>query len=97
MVFALKQALLCLQSQIQFNKEVVACFIASDPVAQLAGIRDKMIRTLSMLANLVCSNLSPHKRQSINALLTIDVHNRDIINSMVENKISRRDDFEWTR
>ena len=56
-----------------------------------------MIRTLNMLANLVSSNLVPHRRQSINALLTIDVHNRDIIASMVDNKISRRDDFEWTR
>ena len=79
------------------NKEVLLGFNNADPLSQIRNIRDNMLETLNMLANLVTSNLVPHKRMAINALLTIDVHNRDILNSMVENRITRRDDFEWTR
>ena len=52
---------------------------------------------LNELAGLVSTNLAPHRRLAINALLTINVHNRDILTSMIDNKISRKDDFEWTR
>ena len=79
------------------NKEVLHGFNHENPLSQIRKIRDNMLETLTMLAYLVTSNLVPHKRMAINALLTIDVHNRDILNSMVENRIARRDDFEWTR
>jgi dynein heavy chain len=39
----------------------------------------------------------PHKRLSVSALLTVDVHNRDIITSLIENKVTSNEDFEWTR
>ena len=73
------------------------CFSHDNPHSQVKLMRDNMLETLNMLAKLVSSNLVPHRRMAINALLTIDVHNRDILNSMVDNKINRRDDFEWTR
>ncbi len=79
------------------NKEMNLCFNHDNPHSQVKLMRDNMLETLNMLAKLVSSNLVPHRRMAINALLTIDVHNRDILNSMVENKINRRDDFEWTR
>ena len=79
------------------TKKVLLGFSHASPVSQIRKIRDELLETLNMLANLVTSNLVPHKRMAINALLTVDVHNRDILNSMVENRIARRDDFEWTR
>ena len=79
------------------NKEILLGFSHASPLSAIRGIRDNMLETLNMLANLVTSNLVPHKRMAINALLTVNVHNRDILNSMVENRITRKDDFEWTR
>ena len=80
-----------------FNKSVVNCFVSVDPQNELIGFQHSMVKTLNILAGLVSSNLVPHKRLSINALLTIDVHNRDILNSMIENRVCKRDEFEWTR
>ena len=80
-----------------FNKDVLACFSDPDPVTKLIELRDKVVRMLNMLAGLMSANLVMYKRLSINALLTIDVHNRDIIFDMIENKITQKDDFEWTR
>ena len=80
-----------------FNKDVLACFAGDDPMTLLIEMRDKVIGMLNMLAGLMSANLVMYKRLSINALLTIDVHNRDIIFDMIENKISQKDDFEWTR
>ena len=79
------------------SKDAASCFSYPDPTTQLCLLKNKMIGTLNFLAGLVSSPLQSHKRLTINALLTIDVHNRDIIISMIENKITRIDDFEWTR
>ena len=56
-----------------------------------------MVETLTSLAGLVSVSLSLHRRMSINALLTINVHSRDILFSMIESSILRPDNFEWTR
>ena len=80
-----------------FNRDVLQCFTQSDPLFALMKYRDKMIEILNILARLVVSNLAPHKRLSVNALITIDVHNRDIVSSMIENNVTRKDNFEWTR
>lgn len=85
------------QAQIMYNKTVLNCFSGAEPQKELKALNAYMVDTLNTLAGLVSSNLVPHKRLSINALLTIDVHNRDIIVSMIENQIHKKDDFEWTR
>ena len=36
-------------------------------------------------------------RLSLNALLTIAVHNRDIVFDLLDGDICRADDFEWKR
>ena len=86
-----------LQEQIILSKDISQCFRKSDPRNELIRLRDDFVSTLNTLAGLVSTNLIPHKRLSINALLTIDVHNRDILNNMIDNNIIRKDDFEWTR
>ncbi len=86
-----------IQAQIMLNKDVLQAFHQADPIQGLIQIRDQILDKLTALAGLVSSNLAPYKRLAINALLTIDVHNRDILNSMIDNGITRREDFEWTR
>ena len=86
-----------IQYQIIFNKEVSACLKHDDAIKQLVKTKDKNVRHLNQMARLVSTNMVPHKRLSVNALMTIAVHNRDIILNLIEDGIKRIDDFEWTR
>ena len=57
----------------------------------------EMISSLNDLAELVSTDLPSYKRLSIEALLTIQVHNRDIISSLIQSQIASKADFEWLR
>jgi dynein heavy chain len=46
---------------------------------------------------LVRGELTTIQRAIIGALITIDVHNRDIIQSLINSKVSNPSDFEWTK
>ncbi|CAJ1371943.1 unnamed protein product [Effrenium voratum] len=50
---------------------------------------------LSGLVNLVRGDLSKLGRQTLGALVTIDVHNRDVVQSLKEAKISSAKEFDW--
>ena len=63
----------------------------------LSKLQTETVAVLNVLAGLVGTDISFFRRLSLNALLTIDVHNRDIINNMIANGIARLDDFEWKR
>lgn len=80
-----------------FNKDVVRCFDQGDPKAALTEVRNKMVHSLGQLAGLVSSSLQPYQTMCIEALLTIDVHNRDILSNMINDGVVYRDDFEWTK
>ena len=56
-----------------------------------------MITKLSELAGLVLTPLVAFQRQSIEALLTITVHNRDIINGLISKRVKKPSDFEWKK
>ena len=43
------------------------------------------------------SNLTRWQRTLLGALITIDVHARDVVRLIVQKKISVTSDFEWTR
>jgi hypothetical protein len=43
------------------------------------------------------SNLTRHQRTLLGALITIDVHARDVVRIIVQKKVSSMIDFEWTR
>ena len=80
-----------------FNKDVVRCFDQSDPKTALIQVQEKMMGHLSSLAGLVSGNMPPHQTMSIEALLTIDVHSRDIVSNMISHDVTKRDEFEWTK
>ena len=46
---------------------------------------------------LVRGELSKIQRATLGALITIDVHNRDIIQGLINSKVSSTGDFEWTK
>ena len=80
-----------------FNKDVVRCFDQSDPKVALIEVLNKMVDSLGNLAGLVSTSLQPYQTMCIEALLTIDVHNRDILSNMINSGVTGRDDFEWTK
>lgn len=83
-----------MQTQIHFNKDVQA---ALDQTSTLIATRDNMVSQLNELAGLVLSPLIAFQRQSIEALLTITVHNRDIMNTLIKQRVSKPSDFEWKK
>jgi dynein heavy chain, axonemal len=83
--------------QINFNKKVLLSFSNEKPLQSLELFRTKLISSINSAANMASKDIPSYKVQSIEALLTIDVHSRDILTSLINNKITAPDDFEWTR
>ncbi|XP_071833092.1 dynein axonemal heavy chain 6-like isoform X4 [Apostichopus japonicus] len=83
--------------QIMFNREVAAALESSSSHTELINARDRLIGRLNTLAGLVGRPMSHFHRKSLEALMTIVVHARDIINNLIDVKTSHIDDFEWTR
>ena len=61
------------------------------------SLREVQISTLNELVELVMSPLLYHQRQSVEALLTIQVHERDILQTLIEDDIQDTEDFQWKR
>ena len=80
-----------------FNRGVVASLESDDPGSSLVETRDKLVLRLNTLAGMVTKPLRSYQRHSVEALITIVVHARDILNNMIEEKVHHSDDFEWTR
>ena len=58
------------------------------------GYMAGLASTASLLKN---ETLLPSKRIVISSLLTLDIHNRDVIAALIEGKVSSNTDFEWGR
>lgn len=89
--------LVSFQSQIVFNRDVLSCFRTPRPKDSLQGKREKLVSVLHSLSQLVTSSLVSHQHQTLEALLTIDVHARDVLDSMIANQVYQMEDFQWTR
>ncbi|RYG69461.1 hypothetical protein EON64_02655, partial [archaeon] len=55
------------------------------------------LKQIDAMVNLVRAPLDKQQRTLLGALLTIDVHARDVIRALVAKKTSRLTDFEWTK
>ncbi|XP_019625905.1 PREDICTED: LOW QUALITY PROTEIN: dynein heavy chain 6, axonemal-like [Branchiostoma belcheri] len=84
-------------AQIMFNRDVVKAFRAVSVPNAVTQVRDNMVDTLTRLARLVSTPMHFYQRMTLEALLIIDVHNRDILKEMIDNKVYKSDDFGWTK
>ncbi|KAM7358701.1 dynein heavy chain 3, axonemal isoform 1-T1 [Cochliomyia hominivorax] len=55
----------------------------------------KSTEQISDLVNLVRTDLSSNTRITIEALIVLDVHDRDVVNYLMDNKVSNLLDFDW--
>lgn len=60
-------------------------------------LRQHHLSTLNELVGLVMSPLLSYQRQSVEALLTIKVHERDTLQTLIEDEVHDQDDFQWKR
>lgn len=82
-------------SQIYWCGEVEQCFAEPDPVAALDAFAAENVKRLSDLTALVRGKLSKLERKIIVALITIDVHARDIVLNLAKERVERETDFNW--
>ncbi|KAH0950381.1 hypothetical protein HN011_009494 [Eciton burchellii] len=81
-------------SQIYWSLEVENCLI-DHAVFALELLHEKLKAQILKLVDLVRGQLSKQNRTTLNALITIDVHNMDIVQSLFEKQINNTMDFEW--
>jgi len=78
-------------SQIYRCQRLEAIFESNEDKQQkLQNYEEENIRDLNDLANLVRTDLPALSRACLCALITLDVHARDTITQLVENKITNR-------
>ena len=58
---------------------------------------DFSLAQIENMVQLVKSELTKQQRTLMGALLTIDVHARDVTRALVAKNICRMNDFEWTK
>ncbi|XP_074141707.1 dynein axonemal heavy chain 6 isoform X2 [Sminthopsis crassicaudata] len=86
-------------SQIMWCRDLTECLEGEDQDNLLAMeiFERTNFERLNGLAGLVRGSLPKLHRNIITALITIDVHARDIVSELVQSKISTSDCFEWQR
>ncbi|KAM8878755.1 dynein axonemal heavy chain 6 isoform 3-T3 [Spinachia spinachia] len=85
-------------SQLMWCKDMDACLDGDhDHFAALQEFELTNFSRLNALAALVRGQLPTLHRNIITALITIDVHARDIVTDLVRQKVDNRDNFEWQR
>jgi dynein heavy chain len=84
-------------SQILWCVEITKCLNSAHPTAALKKFKETAVQNLSQLASIVRGDLTKLQRAILGALITIDVHARDIITEMIEGGTSSVDDFGWLK
>ncbi|XP_010633543.1 dynein heavy chain 6, axonemal [Fukomys damarensis] len=86
-------------SQIMWCRDLTECLEKEDSnhVEALEVFEKVNFERLNALAALVRGNLPKLHRNIITALITIDVHARDIVTELVQAKVDTVDSFEWQR
>ncbi|CAL1158737.1 unnamed protein product [Cladocopium goreaui] len=84
------QVVICIDN-IYWTQEVAAAIESG----KLEEYHQKSVDQLTGLVNLVRGDLSKLGRQTLGALVTIDVHNRDVVHSLKDAKISSSKEFDW--
>jgi dynein heavy chain len=86
-----------LVGQINFNKQIVACLKSQNPNDALKTYQTSLISSINVVANMIAKESVLHKMLTIEAVITIEVHSRDILTTLIQEGISNVDDFEWRK
>ncbi|KAJ3023365.1 Dynein heavy chain 6, axonemal [Thoreauomyces humboldtii] len=84
-------------NQVLWCRDVSDCLKLADPIRALHTFKDKCAKNLAGVAALVRGDLTKIQRAILGALITMDVHNRDIVQNLMDSKITGLGDFEWTK
>ena len=71
-------------SQIFWARDVTRCLSSKNPIQALQNYRDTLEQQLNKLAEMVRGALTPLQRGTLGALITIDVHARDIVDALIQ-------------
>ncbi|KAJ9531588.1 hypothetical protein QJQ45_014947, partial [Haematococcus lacustris] len=82
-------------SQIFWCAAVEAALKAADALAALTDYLQTNIKQLAELTRLVRGELTQLNRRSLAALITIDVHARDILADLIKRGTKDTNEFEW--
>lgn len=84
-------------SQIFWCRSLVKCFNSPNPKMALLEMKRLWEEQLGKLAELVRGELPALRRGTIGALITIDVHARDIIDDLINDSVFSESDFGWSK
>eukprot|EP00106_Octopus_bimaculoides_P013835 XP_014781277.1 PREDICTED: dynein heavy chain 6, axonemal-like [Octopus bimaculoides] len=84
--------------------QIIWCRCLTHILAENANVREKLkvfeetcFKNLNKLAELVSGGLDKLARSTLCALITIEVHARDIVSNLIEKDISNCHSFEWQK
>ena len=86
-------------SQIAWTSEVEKALndVESGDKGALRELRRKQGINLKRLSDMVKGSLSKLNRLKLVALLTIEIHSRDVIEKLIKSNCSSEKDFDWRR
>ncbi|KAM4809142.1 dynein axonemal heavy chain 6 [Rhinophrynus dorsalis] len=86
-------------SQLMWCRDLTQCLEgeSDDNLNSVAEFEKVNFERLNALAGLVRGQLPALHRNIITALITIDVHARDIVSDLVKDQVNSIDSFEWQR
>ena len=82
-------------SNVYWCHAVESCFDSPRPPADLELLHRSNVRQLSELTALVRGDLSKLERKILVSLITVDVHNRDIVEELFKSNVERASEFRW--
>ncbi|XXQ39846.1 AAA+ ATPase domain-containing protein [Plasmodiophora brassicae] len=82
-------------SQIAWARGCEQALRSEAPVASMRAWYDTQVKQLAQLTKLVRLDLSSIDRQKVVALVTTDVHARDVVKSLLDNAVDSNNDFRW--
>jgi dynein heavy chain len=86
-------------SQIMWCQDLTECLTCDEDkvLEAVQGAEERCFQNLNKLAGLVRGDLNKLQRSIITALITLDVHARDIVSNMVQKEVENINDFEWQK
>lgn len=82
--------------QIIWTMRLEGALSSTNPL-EVGGFLEFSLKQIDAMVGLVRTPLDKQRRTLLGALLTIDVHARDVVRSLVAGKVNSLSNFEWTK